>query len=805
MKHLLTLIIFLAALQLAGQQSRNFLSINDVRQYTDSLEKSLNSQDKEPSETIFIELANAYLMQQLTPKSFAYAIKAKELAVKNRNDSSLIAANIILANLYSNSNMTAKAEQTYAELIGSASLKKDKNLYLTVLLSRAFNLNRDKDSTPAEKAFDAYVKEAELNKDFEGLASAYYSKALFFYHEKRKFSQALEFYRKSLDILSAHPKDISNYNYLWHNCINNIGDLYELQKDYDSALNYYLQALAFYNNGKIRNRESYCINTISVATIYNYQGKYDQAEELLLKGLASSDSMRAKTVQYRVKSLLYNTLFTNYKSSGRQNDALKAVTAYQNYSDSLKMLDLVNAENSAVVNRLDNENMISKIEEEKELLEKRNQIKTLQLDKSKTNQNILIGFLIFIALIAMLIYSRYRMKMIANRNILTISKIGQDITSILEFEDLLYTFYEDSNLLMEVDAFGLGLINADQLIYKFFIDSSKRIPEFTDPLSLASSPAVNCIQSKKELYIADIENSEYAEYFSSKIPDRKIRSVIYLPLISKNKQLGVLTIQSYKKSAYIEQHINMLKTLASYLTIALDNSRIYSELSSLNNELKSSYALIKAEQEKSDQLLLNILPAKVAYELKEKGYSPPEVFEQVTVMFTDLVDFTKTSATLPPEKVIDELNDLFSNFDRIVKECSAVRIKTVGDAYLAVCGMPEYHSEHIEHIFAASVKIVNYLNERNRTQPVKWEIRIGIQTGSVVGGIVGVEKYIYDIFGDTVNVAYRMQQLSEPMRINVTAQIYDQLKDKYSFTPREIHSVKGKDDQIMYFWSGDQA
>jgi len=803
MKYLLTLIIFLAAFQLAGQQNRMFRNITEIRNYTDSLEKSLNSSDKETSERLLLELANVYFLQQMTPKSFAYTIKAKELAVKNRNDSSIMAANIILANLYSNSNMITKADQAFDELIRSNQLKKDKNLYLSVLLSRAFNLNKLEQTEPAEKAFAVYINEAERFKDFEGLASAYYSKALMFYHEKKKFSQALEYYRRCLALLEKHKDKIQSFNFLWHNCLNNIGDLYELQKNYTSALDYYLQALAFYNTGKIRNRESYCINIISVATIYNFQGKYANAEELLLKGIASSDSMKNKATLFRVKSLLYNSLFTNYKNSGRQNEALNAITAYQNYSDSLKKLDLVSAENSAVVNRLDNENMISKIEEEKELLEKRNQIKTLQLEKSKTEQKILIGILIFIIMIAMLIYSRYRMKMIANRNILTISKIGQDITSILEFEDLLYTFYEDSNQLMEVDVFGLGLINSDQLIYKFFIDSSKRIPEFTDQLSLASSPAVNCIQSRKELYIADVANSEYAEYFSHKIPDRKIRSVIYLPLISKNKQLGVLTIQSYKKSAYIEQHINMLKTLASYLTIALDNSRIYSELSSLNNELKSSYALIKTEQEKSDQLLLNILPAKVAHELKDKGYSPPEVFEQVTVMFTDLVDFTKTSAALPPEKVIAELNDLFSNFDRIVKECSAMRIKTVGDAYLAVCGMPEYNSEHIEHIFAASVKIIRYLHERNKTQPVKWAIRIGIQSGSVVGGIVGVEKYIYDIFGDTVNVAYRMQQLSEPMKINVTAQIYEQLKDKYSFIPRELHSVKGKDDQIMYFWNDE--
>lgn len=354
MKYLLTLIMLLVAFQLAGQQDRMFKNINEIRQYSDSLEKSLNSSDKETSEGPLLELANAYLLQQMTPKSFAYAIKAKELAVKNRNDSSLMAANIILANLYSNSNMIAKADQTFEELIRSNQLKKDKNLYSSVLLSKAFNLNKQQQTEPAEQAFAVYVKEAEKNNDFEGLASAYFTKALSFYHQKRKFPQALEFYRKSLDVLTAQKDQIRNYNFLWHNCLNNIGDLYELQKDYNSALKYYLQALDFYNTGKIRNRESYCINIISVATIYNLQGKYSDAEELLQKGIVISDSMKNKSALFRVKSMLYNMLFANYRESGRQSEALKAVTAYQIYSDSLKSLELVYAGNSAVVNRLDN-------------------------------------------------------------------------------------------------------------------------------------------------------------------------------------------------------------------------------------------------------------------------------------------------------------------------------------------------------------------------------------------------------------------------------------------------------------------
>ena len=205
------------------------------------------------------------------------------------------------------------------------------------------------------------------------------------------------------------------------------------------------------------------------------------------------------------------------------------------------------------------------------------------------------------------------------------------------------------------------------------------------------------------------------------------------------------------------------------------------------------------EKEKTEELLLNTLPLKVVNELKENGKSEPESFDNVTVYFSDIVGFTNISSTLDPKALIGALNEMFTVFDDIMVKNSCERIKTIGDAYLAVSGMPLKNNNHAENMVKAAIEIKNYLENRNNSSEVKWQARIGIHTGKVVGGIVGVRKYIYDVFGDTINTASRMESNSEPMRINVSETTYNILKGKYSFIERETINVKGKGDMKMFF------
>lgn len=208
---------------------------------------------------------------------------------------------------------------------------------------------------------------------------------------------------------------------------------------------------------------------------------------------------------------------------------------------------------------------------------------------------------------------------------------------------------------------------------------------------------------------------------------------------------------------------------------------------------------IAEEKMKNEELLLNILPPKIVAELKSTGKSHPELFESVSVMFTDFQNFTSTTEKMSPELIISELNDIFSNFDRIIDLFDCTRIKTIGDSYLTVCGLPEKDADHAEKLVNCGLAFIDYLNKRNESSEIKWKMRIGINSGSVTAGIVGTKKYLYDIFGDTVNTASRMESNSEPMRINISENTRKLLGDKFSVEERSVVSVKGKGLMTMYF------
>jgi adenylate cyclase len=221
------------------------------------------------------------------------------------------------------------------------------------------------------------------------------------------------------------------------------------------------------------------------------------------------------------------------------------------------------------------------------------------------------------------------------------------------------------------------------------------------------------------------------------------------------------------------------------------------------NRVKMEKANVEVEKEKSDALLLNILPHEVAEELKTKGTTTAMHYDNVTVLFTDFVDFTQAADQMSPQSLIDELHACFTMFDEITSKYNIEKIKTIGDAYLAVCGLPSPNPSHAENTLRAALEINSFMSDRlakmgsNRT----FNIRIGIHSGSVAAGIVGVKKFAYDIWGDTVNIAARMEQNSEAGKINISESTYEMIKDKFLCEYRGKLEVKGKGAMKMYFIS----
>ena len=208
---------------------------------------------------------------------------------------------------------------------------------------------------------------------------------------------------------------------------------------------------------------------------------------------------------------------------------------------------------------------------------------------------------------------------------------------------------------------------------------------------------------------------------------------------------------------------------------------------------------LRREKENASHLLHNILPVDVANELMTSGSTEPRRYEEVTILFTDFKGFTNTVGTLPAKRVVEELNDIFQHFDDIVDACGLEKIKTIGDSYMAAGGLPRELPDHAERCVDAALRMQRYLDERNRTSAVKWTMRAGIHSGAVVAGVVGKRKFTYDLWGDTVNIASRMESASEPGRVNLSAYAYDLVKGRYKGEYRGKLDAKGKGEIDMYF------
>ena len=228
-------------------------------------------------------------------------------------------------------------------------------------------------------------------------------------------------------------------------------------------------------------------------------------------------------------------------------------------------------------------------------------------------------------------------------------------------------------------------------------------------------------------------------------------------------------------------------------------------IQSYSNMVEKQNRVMQREKERVEKLLLNIMPKQVYEELKTFGVTTPQRYEEASILMLDFVGFTDMAVAQDPAGIVSELNDIFTAFDRIAEQFGCERIKTAGDSYMAVSGIPDSSPEHATNIAKLAILILRYLNRRNAAHSQEWRCRIGINSGIVIGSIIGVQKYVYDIFGPGVNLASRMETLCKPMEIMLCEDMYDLIKNDFQITALGEADVKGFGIKQLYKLDGGQG
>lgn len=359
-------------------------------------------------------------------------------------------------------------------------------------------------------------------------------------------------------------------------------------------------------------------------------------------------------------------------------------------------------------------------------------------------------------------------------------------------------------------------------IYKEKKEYSRALSFYTSAEGLADS--IGAQQNILEIYsgLADVHallgNYRQAYHYNeahnkqriSLLDEEKARALDMIQKFEKNRKQAEIDLLT--KDARI-QDLNMRRqkiirnslagagALVLLLVILLWHR--YRYVRRTRDTLEEKNVIIQDEKEKSDKLLLNILPEETAQELKTHGSSKARSFEMVTVMFTDFKGFTRMAEVLSPDELVAEIDHCFKAFDNIISKYNIEKIKTIGDAYMCAGGLPVPNKTNPEDVVRAALEIRDFMlnMKANRAQKNEnaFEIRIGVHTGPVIAGIVGVKKFQYDIWGDTVNIAARMESSGEEGKVNISETTYRHIKNTFNCTPRGKIQAKNKGEIEMYF------
>lgn len=294
---------------------------------------------------------------------------------------------------------------------------------------------------------------------------------------------------------------------------------------------------------------------------------------------------------------------------------------------------------------------------------------------------------------------------------------------------------------------------------------------------------------------------DYSSTFLTDYP-----SQIIIPLESENHIIGSINFATTSSTVYTREDLRIGYLLAVQVATAIRNAKRYEEINKLFAEMNRLYSQIEGERRNCDRLLLNTLPKEIAEELQKTGKVKPVYYESASILFTDFKDFTKLGEQLTPEELLKELDYCFSYFDMVVEAHTLEKLKTIGDSYMCVGGIPTPNTTHAIDAVLAALQIRAFMGwrryEKIQNNQRYWEIRLGIHSGPLIAGVIGKKKFTYDVWGDAVNTAARMESSSVPGAINISSATFELVKDFFDCEHRGKISAKNKGYIDMYFVKG---
>ncbi len=339
------------------------------------------------------------------------------------------------------------------------------------------------------------------------------------------------------------------------------------------------------------------------------------------------------------------------------------------------------------------------------------------------------------------------------------------------------------------------LIAEDETIIAIDIKSTlQRIGYSVPDIVISGEKVIEFLsKDKPDLILMDIslagklDGIETAEIISQKYD----LPIVYLTALTNNETL--------ERARMTEPFGYLLKpfderNLHSTIEMALYKHKVDSELKNRTKELET-------EKIKTDELLHNIFPSEIVKELKTNGFVQPKNYDSVSIVFTDFDNFTSVASKLSADKLVKELNNIFTDFDFIIDKYGLEKLKTIGDSYMIAGGLPNITNDHAIKTILAAMEMQEVVNGIALKNEFNCKMRVGINTGPCVAGIVGIKKYTYDVWGDTVNIAKRLETNCEPGRVNISKATYNLIKDNFDCEYRGCIEVKGKGEIDMYFVS----